>query len=245
VTPNEQHNSPPKSYRLLLTMLVLVAALLPRLYALGTFLTIDEVKWAEGAAQFLLALRSGDMAQTYWHFFPGITITWGSALALWGLCRSAANLGNCANIQVTNLGESIGWLRLSTVLVTSIGIAGVYVLGRRLLESRIALLTALFLAFDPFFIAHSRILNGDAAAAILMFLSLLAFLIYWLDQPAGRRKGRHLILSGTFAGLAMLTKLPAPIIALFIGGLGLVAMAVEWRKDRSAAIRRWLAALVV
>jgi len=226
-------------------LLVFSASLLPRLYALGTFLTIDEVKWAEGAAQFLLALRSGDLAQTYWHFHPGITITWGSALALWGLCRSAADLGSCANVQVENLGESIGWLRLSAVLLTSFGIVGVYALGRRLLDGKIALLTTLFLAFDPFFIAHSRILNGDAGAAILMFLSLLAFLIYWLDQPAARRQWRYLILSGTFAGLAILTKLPAPIIALFIGGLGLIAMAVEWRKDRSAAIRRWLTALVV
>ncbi len=46
------------------TMVVFVAALLPRLYALGTFLTIDEVKWAEGAAQFLLALHTGDLATT-------------------------------------------------------------------------------------------------------------------------------------------------------------------------------------
>ncbi len=226
-------------------LLVFSAALLPRLYALGTFLTIDEVKWAEGAAQFLLALRSGDLAQTYWHFHPGITITWGSSLALWGLCRHAADLGACVNAQVTNLGESISWLRLSTVLLTSIGIAAVYALGRRLLDGKIALLTALLLAFDPFFIAHSRILNGDAGAAILMFLSLMAFLIYWLGQPATRRKWRYLLLSGVFAGLAVLTKLPAPIIALFIGGLGLAAMAADWRKFRSVAIRRWVAALAV
>jgi 4-amino-4-deoxy-L-arabinose transferase-like glycosyltransferase len=229
----------------LLILVVFSAALLPRLYGLGTFLTIDEVKWAEGAAQFLLAFRSGNLAQTYWHFHPGITITWGSSLAVWGLCRHAADLADCARAQVTNLDESVGWLRLSTVLLTSAGIAGVYALGRRLLDGRIALLTAILLAFDPFFIGHSRILNGDAGAAILMFLSLLAFLIYWLDQPATRRKWRYLLLSGTFAGLAVLTKLPAPIIALFIAGLGLAAMVADWRKVGAVAIRRWMAALAV
>ncbi|MDH3675394.1 MAG: hypothetical protein OES12_07845, partial [Anaerolineae bacterium] len=50
---------------------------------LGTFLTIDERRWINGAGQFLLALRSGDLAGTYWHFHPGITITWAEALILW------------------------------------------------------------------------------------------------------------------------------------------------------------------
>ncbi|MFN8458470.1 MAG: hypothetical protein U0401_28090 [Anaerolineae bacterium] len=69
--------------------LLFLAAVLPRLYSLGSFLTIDEVKWAEGAAQFLIALRTGDLAQTYWHFFPGITIAWGGAAWLWGCCWAA------------------------------------------------------------------------------------------------------------------------------------------------------------
>ena len=177
----------PLKSQLLWASLVLLAALLPRLYALGSFLTIDEVKWAEGAAQFIIALHSGDLARTYWHFFPGITITWGSALALGGPCSPAPDLVGCANAQVENLPQTIGWLRLSPVLLTSLGIMGCYLLSRRLLEPKVALLAALLLAFDPFFIAHSRILNGDASAAILMFLTLLAFLIYWLDRPLGPR----------------------------------------------------------
>ena len=212
----------------IISLLVFLAALLPRLYALGSFLTIDEVKWAEGAAQFLLALHSGDLARTYWHFHPGITITWGSALALWGLCAPAPDLAACANAQVEQqLPQAIGWLRLSPVLLMSLAVAGVYLLGRRLFGPKVALLAALLLAFDPFFIAHSRILNGDTGAAILMFLTLLAFLIYWLDQPLPQRQWRFLLLSGGLAGLAVLTKLPAPLIGLFVGGLGLVWFGFE------------------
>jgi hypothetical protein len=37
----------------------------------------------EGAGQFLQALHSGVFADTYWHFHPGITITWGEAIILW------------------------------------------------------------------------------------------------------------------------------------------------------------------
>jgi hypothetical protein len=225
-----------------MAFLVFIVTLLPRLYSLGTFLTIDEVKWAEGAAQFLLALRSGNLFQTYWHFHPGITITWGSALALWATCISAPDLAACANAHVKNLAESIGWLRLSPVLLTSLGVTGVYVWGRKLVGDRAALLTALFLAFDPFFVAHSRILNGDAGAAILMFLSLLVFLLYW---QRGSTMSLWLILSGGLAGLACLTKLPAPLIGVFVGGLGLVAMVGEWPEKRRRAVRHWVVALAV
>ncbi|MCQ3977881.1 MAG: hypothetical protein DPW09_31015, partial [Anaerolineae bacterium] len=229
-------------------ILVFLAALLPRLYALGGFLTIDEVKWAEGAAQFLLALTSGDLAQTYWHFFPGVTLAWGGALTLWSLCLPGPNLAQCVQTQVEHLPDSIGWLRLTPVLLTSLGIAGVYGLGRKLVAGPVALLTALLLAFDPFFIAHSRILNGDAITAVLMFLSLLSFLNGMKTerlQESFRLPPSSFILSAVFAGLALLTKLPAPILGLFIGGLGLVALAFDWPKRGRAAVRRWMEALAL
>ncbi len=234
----------------LLLLLIFIAALLPRLYALGTFLTIDEVKWVEGAAQFLLGLHSGDLFQTYWHFHPGITITWGSALALWAMCLPAPDLAVCANTHLESLAGSIGWLRLSPVLWTSLGVTGVYGLGRKLFGHGPALLTALLLAFDPFFVAHSRILNGDAGAAIFMFLSVLAFLVYWLGESANG-ESRHtipagsLILSALLAGLALLTKLPSPLIVVFIGGLSLVAMLLEWPREGLAALPRWGVTLLV
>lgn len=227
--------------------LVFLLALLPRLYALGSFLTIDEVKWAEGAAQFLLALASGRLAETYWHFHPGITITWGSALALWAACAGQADLAGCALDRVEHLAGTIGWLRLSPALLTSLGVAGVYLLGRRLAGETWALLAALLLAFDPFFIAHSRILNGDAGAAILMFLSLLAFLDFLL-RPAARPPAvlqPSLLLSAFFAGLAWLTKLPSPLIGLFVAGLGLLALLRAWRRFGPAPARRWLLVLAI
>lgn len=229
----------------LLPLVVFATALLPRLYALGSFLTIDEVKWAEGTAQFLLALRSGDLAQTYWHFFPGITIAWGGALTVWVRCLAASDLGQCAHDAVADLPDSIGWLRLTPVILASLGITGVYLVGRKLLTGKTPLLAALLLAFDPFFIAHSRILNGDAVVAILMFLSLLVFLFYWLRVSQSQGFHSSLVLSGILAGLALLTKLPAPLIGLFIGGLGLVALAFDWPKQSGRAVWQWGGVLAV
>lgn len=256
------------SLTLLWAGLVFILALLPRLVGLGDFLTIDEVKWAEGAAQFLLALQSGRLAETYWHFHPGITITWGSALFLWAACLPQPELAACATSRVADLAGVIGWLRLSPVLLTSAGIAGVYLAGRRLAGQVWALLAALLLAFDPFFVGHSRILNGDAGAAILMFLSLLAFLNYGSQFRAkgplwAIRNSQFvipnsqfpihnsqftipppwLLLSGILAGLAWLTKLPSPLIGVFVAGLCLVAIMLSWNREGPAAARRWLAVL--
>ena len=41
-----------------------------------------------------------------------------------------------------------------------------------------ALLGALFIAFDPFYLAHSRVAHGDAPVAVFMSLSALTFFIY-------------------------------------------------------------------
>jgi hypothetical protein len=140
-------------------------------------------------------------------------------------------------------------------LFTSLGIVGGYLLARQLFSERVALVGALLLAFDPFFIAHSRILNGDAVVAILMFLSLLAFLAYRPSESANRRISespqkpisnlQSLLLSGILAGLAVLTKLPAPIIGVFIGGLGVIVAVSTWRGDGWSGVWRWMIALLL
>jgi 4-amino-4-deoxy-L-arabinose transferase-like glycosyltransferase len=109
--------------------------------------------------------------------------------------------------QMQNLAGVVGAMRLAPVVMTSLSIAGIYGLARPLLGWRAALLGAGLLAVDPFFVAHSCIVNGDALSAALMLMALLAFARLW------QTKNRAMIgLAGVLAGLAVLTKLPAPII---------------------------------
>jgi len=214
-----------------------VLAILIRLPYLGTFSTIDEVKWVEGAAQFLTGLSQGQLAQTYWHFFPGITITWGEVIILWLrwlVLGNGADLSSFLETQLADFQSLVGPMRLSAVFITSLTIPGIYLLGRRLLGNTIALFGAAFIAFDPFFVAHSRIVNGDTTAAGFMLLSVLAFL--WLWQGSGLRMA---VLSGGLAGLAFLTKLPAPIIGPWVGVL---ALAGYWQRR---SISFWFKALIV
>lgn len=210
-------------------------ACVPRVVGLNGFLTIDEIKWIEGAGQFTLALSSGDLAQTYWHFFPGITITWVETLILWlGWLLNGGDLATYVASQVADPAHTIGFFRLSGALLTAMFAPGTYLLARRIFGEWAASLAGGLVALDPFLLAHSRIVNGDAGAAGLMFLSLLAFV--WLWRGSGLRMAA---LSGALGGLALLTKLPSPLIVPFIGLLAVGG----WWQDRKIGF--WVKALWV
>jgi hypothetical protein len=97
------------------------------------------------------------------------------------------------------------------------------------LGHRTALLGALFVAFDPFYLAHSRVAHGDAPVTVFMVLSALAFLVYLqgayqhssseVAGVEGRRAGggrRWLVFSAVMGALAALTKAPGPFMALIV-----------------------------
>jgi 4-amino-4-deoxy-L-arabinose transferase-like glycosyltransferase len=220
---------------ILIAIGVLILGLIPRVVGLGGFLTIDEIKWIEGAGQFVLALQSGDLGQTYWHFFPGITITWGETLVLWlAWLSKGGTLASFVAQQVSDPARTIGLFRLPGALLTALFAPGAYLLLRSRLGDWTAALAGGLLVLNPFFLAHSRIVNGDATAAGLMVLSLFAFMRLWWGSGYGMAA-----LSGGLAGLALLTKLPAPLVVPFTG---LLAIAGWWRDRRSTF---WLKAVVV
>ncbi len=221
----------------LLAGLLFILALAVRLPYLGTFLTVDEVKWLEGGGQFLTAIYNGTLAKTYWHFHPGITLVWGEAIIMWGRWLTMSNgtdLPSFVTAQLSDLAGLSGAMRLSGVFITSLTIPALYWLTRRLLGNAPALIGAILLAINQFVLAHSRIINGDATTALFMLLSTLAFL--WLWQGSGLRMAA---LSGAWAGLALLTKLPSPIIIPWIGLLALIG----YGQKRS--FRFWAQALVL
>lgn len=211
-------------------------ALLVRLPYLGDYMTIDEIKWLEGTGQFLLGVQKAAFAETYWHFHPGITITWGEAIILWFqyLFSNSPDLTTFVTAQVAELAQMVGPMRLSPVIITSLAVAGMYWLARPLVGHWPALLGAGLLAADPFFVAHSRIVNGDAGTAALMILTFLAFAQLWQ-----KHNWRMVILAGVLAGLTLLTKLPSPIILVWL----VIQAGIGYIKDRQE--RFWLGALLV
>lgn len=228
----EQHL---KQADMLIGVLLFAISLAIKLPYLGAFLTIDEPRWIHGAGQFLLALRSGNLAETYWHFHPGITITWGEALILWlQSLGSGLPLESFVEFQMEYLAVSVGAMRLSGVVLTSLALPVVYGLGKPLLGRRPALLGAGLLAVDPFWVAHSRIVNGDALAGVLMIAAYLAFALL-LVKPQLKLAA----MAGLLVGLSLLTKLPSQILVVLIAALA----AIGYFSNRDWKF--WLRALLV
>ena len=61
---------------LYLFALLFLAALLPRIAKLDTFVTPDERRWLQRSANFLYALDRRDYISTYQAGHPGVTVMW-------------------------------------------------------------------------------------------------------------------------------------------------------------------------
>jgi Dolichyl-phosphate-mannose-protein mannosyltransferase len=207
-----------------------------RVLDLGSFLTVDEINyWIDRSQTFLGALRAGDYAATAITGHPGVTTMWlGSAGELLrdALLRSGL-------LHDGSFPTLLAFLRLPVALTHVLGILLGYVLLRRLLPARVAILAALLWAADPFMIGYSRVLHVDALASTFGTLSLLFACAYWHHTP----RRWLLVGSGTCAALAILSKVSAavllPAIALIALGAALRPLAEDRRsriEDRQSAI---------
>ena len=154
-------------------ILLFFAALMPRLIGLDRFLTSDEnTNIFIAGSDVITAFLRGDFRGTYWHFYPGVTISWLDALGMGGqyLLQSVSNptLPSFTEYIYGDILSLIVASRLPYVILTAAAILAMYLLARKLLSNRVALFGALFMAFDPFYLAHSRVVHGDAPVAVFM-----------------------------------------------------------------------------
>ena len=237
---------------------VFLIALMPRLLGLDVFITADEDDQIMFANHFLKSALRGDWSGILILGYPGVpTLILGAIgvglryvahYAGWlPLSWVQADFFTTVDQVTTQFGvfehpyDFLVWVRVPLVLTASLSILGIYLLSKRLIDERIALLATLIIAFDPFILAHSRVIHVDAPLSYFMFLSFLAFLLY-LDRGAWK----WLILSGLFGGLAVLSKTPAGLLGpiLVVSG-ALYAMLPPPEIPRSLRWKRLVIALVV
>jgi hypothetical protein len=231
-------------------------AFLPRVFALDVFLTFDEPRWVERSVKFFSALLGHDWLMTLQRGHPGVTTMWTGTLGLMAKHFSHAmsegvSLSRASLIQFLQAVPlhplDAGYLtamRFPTVLVTSAFVVALYLMVRKLFDGRVALLSATLVAFDPFYLAHSRLLHHDALETTFMMLSVLSFMVYL-------RQGRSfllLVFSGWTAGLAFLSKATSFFLVPFMGLLMVIAFVEEWRRGSTAFWEegsRWVARLLM
>ncbi|GAB4529000.1 MAG: hypothetical protein Kow0063_05690 [Anaerolineae bacterium] len=206
---------------------VFLVALTPRLLGLNVFLTADEDDQLRFAAGFLVAVLDRNWEKAVLLGYPGVPTMALAGLGLglryvlhlWGwapLPAAGPDLASTLSHVTEYPLAYIQAARLPMVAAASLAILGVYLLLRRLIDGRIALLAVLLIAFDPFFMANSRIVHVDAPLTYFMFLSFLAFFLYLQEA-----RWRWLVLSGVTGALATLSKTPGAILGptLVITGL--------------------------
>ncbi len=240
-----------------LYILVFILALGPRAIGLDIFLTVDETGWVRRSVEFLMALLNGQPNQDVLPGHPGVTTVWSAVSGL--LVRyllQGRDISLPAFLRAvpteTVDPDYLVALRFPTALLTALCVVGVYHLVRKLSRENepVALLSAILLALDPFYLVYSRLLDQDALLSGFIILSLLSFLVYL------RGERRYLVISGLAAGLAALSKSSALFLGPFVGLLAAACFVVRFRERSTVAgmgrsqemvqeLVRWLGALAL
>jgi len=234
-------------------MALFLVAALPRLWGLGSFITWDEPLWMFRSARFLHALLTRNPVGTFQIGAPGVITMWSGAIGIatqrYLLGRDADAWARIIALPDLNLQDQAALRDLSRFLVSAkvplalLGaglVIALYLLLRQLtVHHNIALLAALLLAFDPFHLAHSRVLHTDGPETAFMVLSLLSLLIALraADRKQTGASQRWMLASGGLAGVAMLAKAPG-LTLVPIAGLLMAAHNL----DRYRTVSKWLVA---
>jgi 4-amino-4-deoxy-L-arabinose transferase-like glycosyltransferase len=200
-----------------LLVVLLAAIALPRMLALGRFVTADEPTWGKRAASFYLALTEKDYSATYQTGHPGVTTMWAGAAAYALRFPKYQNVGQLA-IGDTKLFdlfqrhgpnplELLAMARLFIAATVTLTLFASFFFARQIIGLWPALLGFFLIAFEPMDVAHSRLLHTNGLVSAFTLFSLLAF-IYYLRK----RKISALLLSGAAAGLGFATVTPGFVL---------------------------------
>jgi hypothetical protein len=242
-----------RSKRIVLLGVLFFAAFLPRLAAIGRYVTPDELIWVFRSVQFREALLQGKWLDTLTAGHPGVMTTWLGALGIsWQMWLRPSDTvvytwiaqlawfapENIPMLQNLSLFLTSG--RLLVALVNSLGVVVIFLLARRLTGAAAALLLAFWLALDPFTIGLSGLLHVDGLLTTFSMISLLALANVWQIGDWGREIGVLTAVSAISAAFALLSKSPALLLpglaalflfaSLFFPGSPAIGWRIRWKN---------------
>ncbi len=228
MTPAKLTSSQPLRTALLLALLAALY-LLPRLPYLGQYVTADEPMFAKQGGQFYYALANRQWAASEVGNHPGVTYQWSGAAGFLlefpefrDLGSADISDGHFRNLLLRQAQSPLALLaaeRLTTILFHTLFFLAIFLYLRQILGPAPAAFASLLLAFEPTIFTYSRLVHSELFLAEGLLLSLLAFFVW---QRGGGWP--HLLLSGVFAGVGLLSKTPAAILIPFIGLMALLPL---------------------
>ncbi len=214
-----------------------------RLAELDRHLVADELRWVCRSISFHEALVDGRWADTFQVGHPGVITMWLGALALpldeagqWReLCPQTdggRDLSKLDDVGQEGLLQTVAPRLYAARRGVAVGSLLVLLALYLLLRTAASLPFApafggwALVAFDPFLLAHSRVLHLDALTALL---SLCAVVALGAATRPDRSGTRWAAVAGALAGLAMLNK----VSALVLGPFALAWFAWRaWQRER-------------
>ena len=166
----------------------------------------------ERSRTFIIALESGNFADTLTTHHPGVTTTWLGGATIW-VASGRQSVSDWVKSIDFFSPTMLARIRFPIALLTGLLIFLAGELLYRLFGTLYAAIGTLFLAIEPFLLAESRRIHTDVLTAEFLFLTLLLWLCY-LEAKSPRR--RDLVFSGICFGLACLTKSHASVFLIFL-----------------------------
>ena len=229
-----------------------VVALFVRLWAPGPTAEIyDENLWLQRSDNFGRSIADGHLADASavmpsQHLvrttMPGVTTMWAGVVG-----RQVARLSGALGISEPIRGPSVESpqaLRAAQGVVSVVCVATLLllmVLLAKLFDRRTSLIAGALLATEPWMAAHSNVLHTDAM--VTLFGAVAIFALRWAlhgersappPSPDDAPRTAWIVVSGVFAGLAMLTK--ANAVGILAPGFVFLAWSA-WRTGRVRALR--------
>ncbi|MEM7032956.1 MAG: phospholipid carrier-dependent glycosyltransferase [Chloroflexota bacterium] len=138
--------------------------------------------------------------------------------------------------------EFITAVRVPLLFVYALTLVVIFVALRILLNEFLAITAILMLIFDPFIMAHSRVIHVDAPLSYFMFSAFALFLVY-----LKRGQWYWLIFSGLFGALAVLSKTPGVLLGpiLLVGGFCYIWLDTSPSNDGEQGAQRRVRRLAI
>lgn len=196
--------------------IILVASIwIPRGFALDRYATPDENLWLIRSRNFFAALASREFGDTHQVDHPGVTTMWVGAFAYLNKFHTSDEtvLASNDDIELNPFisTEGLNISRQYMVFFNTIVLVVAFLVSKNLFGQFPALFGFLLISFDPFHIAHTRLLHLDGLLSNLMLLSLVSLIAFF----TGGKRWRYLIISAVAASLSWLTKSPGLFLLPF------------------------------
>lgn len=218
-----------KKYKLIL-LSILFLFFIFRLPGLGKDISnSDAARWHRRSEDFLNALKSGNFADTYQHYQPGVTLMWLDAFVNDISFKYQINKGMEPKTLENSTYYPIVHGISKTIIVLVLGVLFLVqiLLVRKLFGDEVSLFFGFILSVEPYLIGINRWFHLTSLETFFSFTSFL-FILNWYKF----RENKFLVLSSVLLSLSVLSKLTTLIIL----PVYLIIFILGFRQKKDASL---------